>query len=553
MLNLWEMSLSGGVLIAAIVVVRSLAAHRLPRRTFPILWAVALCRLLLPLSLPSPVSVYSAAAPLGLLPRRAGVLLNGSGEAAAGAALPALSPLAAAWAAGLVLLGVGFLAAHLRSRREYGMSLPVEHPFVKTWLATHRLRRPIQVRRSDLIDSPLTYGVLRPVILLPKALDWEDEEQLSYVLSHEFFHIRRFDALTKWLLAAAVCVHWFNPLVYVMYILANRDLELSCDAAVVSACGLQARGGYARTLVGLEARRTRFAPLASAFNRSAMEERIVAIMKAHRTTLAGTVGALVLVVLVASVFATSAPHSTGAGTPPGQGTAQSSAVGSSGSRTVVAGGFGAIQKAVVSQIEDASGYPSNYTREQYDLVMNTLKLAGYESMSIAEFNRRINALFSEDDWEKDGLNYAYEAVLSTLPDDDPNAPFLRNTVQASRTEYGARLDEVYSGKQVDPDFSGAAMTYREEDIFGDKVRTDFIRSDYEFTYRILNQDALTVAARDAFLQAVMQGAQDYLNANPDTGADEEVSFRAALEEAGKSASNDFITFTGCTVWNYETD
>ena len=105
------------------------------------------------------------------------------------------------------------------------------------------------------ISSPLTFGVLRPVILLPKKTDWTDETALRYVLEHEFVHIQRFDVLSKLLLIAAVCVHRFNPLVWVMYVLANRDLELSCDETVLRRFGGDIRAAYARVLIRMEAAR----------------------------------------------------------------------------------------------------------------------------------------------------------------------------------------------------------------------------------------------------------------------------------------------------------
>ena len=75
------------------------------------------------------------------------------------------------------------------------MSLPVENDYTRRWLAEHPLRRRLAIRQSDRVSSPLTFGVLRPVILMPKAIDWTDERALAYVLEHEFVHIRRFDAL----------------------------------------------------------------------------------------------------------------------------------------------------------------------------------------------------------------------------------------------------------------------------------------------------------------------------------------------------------------------
>ena len=159
------------------------------------------------------------------------------------------------------------------------MSLPVEREFARQWLAAHPLRRKIAIRQSDRISSPLSFGVLRPVILLPKKTDWTDEEALRYVLEHEFVHIRRFDSVGKLLLIAAACVHWFNPLVWAMYVLANRDLELSCDgrcsAGSAETCGARMRGCSSGWRSG-GAACSRSAIISV---KNAMEERIRAIMK----------------------------------------------------------------------------------------------------------------------------------------------------------------------------------------------------------------------------------------------------------------------------------
>ena len=107
---------------------------------------------------------------------------------------------------------------------------------------------------SDQIVSPLTYGILRPVIILPKRMDWEDHNSLYFVLTHELAHIKRWDAAWKLCLAAVLAVHWFNPLVWMMYALANRDIELACDEKVIRTVGSKRRVAYARVLVEWEAR-----------------------------------------------------------------------------------------------------------------------------------------------------------------------------------------------------------------------------------------------------------------------------------------------------------
>jgi len=168
--------------------------------------------------------------------------------------------------------------------------------------------RHIQVRQSDRIAAPLTYGIWKPVILFPKTTDWQDIANLRYVLTHEITHIRRFDILTKWLLAAALCVHWFNPLVWAMYFLANRDIELSCDEAVVKTFGESKKSAYAMALIGLEENRGMFSPLCTNFSKNSIEERIVAIMKMKKKSILGLILTVVMVsaltVGTLAVFAT---------------------------------------------------------------------------------------------------------------------------------------------------------------------------------------------------------------------------------------------------------
>ena len=326
-MKLLQMSLAGGVMILVITVIRALAIERLPKKTFLALWAAALARLLAPVSLPSALSIYS------LLARRApaaaewtAVLalpdLPVAAETAAAAAAQQTASAPAAqppvwtivWAVGAAVCAVVFAVAYRRCCREFRASFPVENDVIRRWLQSHPLRRTVAIRQSGRISSPLTFGVLRPVILMPKKTDWTDETALRYVLEHEFVHIQRFDVLSKLLLIAAICVHWFNPLVWVMYVLANRDLELSCDETVLRRFGGDVRAAYARVLIRMEAARGGFAPLCNHFGKNAIEERITAIMKTKRITIVSLGLAALLVAGTVTVFATSAQGGT-SGTP----------------------------------------------------------------------------------------------------------------------------------------------------------------------------------------------------------------------------------------------
>lgn len=326
-MKLLQMSLAGGVMILVITVIRALAIERLPKKTFLALWAAALARLLAPVSLPSALSIYSllarrapAAAEWTAVPALPDLPVAAETAAAAAAQQTASAPAAQppvwmiVWAVGAAVCAVVFAVAYGRCCREFRASFPVENDVIRRWLQSHPLRRTIAIRQSGRISSPLTFGVLRPVILMPKKTVWTDETALRYVLEHEFVHIQRFDVLSKLLLIAAVCIHWFNPLVWVMYVLANRDLELSCDETVLRRFGGDVRAAYARVLIRMEAARGGFAPLCNHFGKTAIEERITAIMKTKRITIVSLGLAALLVAGTVTVFATSAKSGT-SGTP----------------------------------------------------------------------------------------------------------------------------------------------------------------------------------------------------------------------------------------------
>lgn len=320
-MSLLEMSFCGAVMILVIATLRALLIHRLPKKTFLALWGVALARLLVPYSVPSALSVYSLldklASPAKVAPLSANVSMaqpavfpvTGIGIApsapAAAVASRAVPFYMGVWMAGALVCAAFFVVTYLKCRRAFREALPVDCDFAQDWLKEHRLCRSIRLRQSDRISAPLTYGVFRPVILLPKRIDWDDETALAYVLTHEYVHIRRFDAVTKMALTAALCVHWFNPAVWGMVVLANRDLELSCDEAVIRSFGERAKSAYAMTLIRMEERRSGLMPLYNHFSRHAIEERMIAIMKTKKTSWAAVMAAMALIAGVAAAFATS--------------------------------------------------------------------------------------------------------------------------------------------------------------------------------------------------------------------------------------------------------
>lgn len=312
-MSIIQMSISGGAMIIVAALIRTLFYHRLPKRAFTILWAAAAIRLLIPYSLPCSFSIFS---------------LWGEEEKAyqATATSPAVYKydfslksafygaraediLTVIWIIGILLCAAFFIYSYVKSVRRFRESLPFSSGFVKEFLASHSLSRKISVRCSDRISAPLTYGIFRPAILIPKKLQQIGSEDLEFVLTHEYIHIRRFDALFKLVLTAVLCLHWFNPAVWLMYILANRDIEISCDYGVIHMLGESKKEAYALSLIHMEESKSGLYPLVNHYGKNPVKERIVAIMKFKKNAWWAAAIAACLVIGSAAVFATTAETS----------------------------------------------------------------------------------------------------------------------------------------------------------------------------------------------------------------------------------------------------
>ena len=330
-MSLLQMSASGGVLVLTVALLRTLTFHVLPKRTFPVLWAIVLIRLLIPFA---PVFRVSVPLPDFSAGREKRV------ENAVNAVSPAVrddNPLSASrartdgnatehprpayrpqtktqtqnitywlrivWAAGALITGAFFVIVYATGYRKFRQAFPVEHDAARAWMKTHTLRRKFAVKSFGNLDSPMTYGVLRPVILVPGAASWWNGPEARFALEHEYIHMRRFDAAFKFALALALTLHWFNPAVWALYALANRDMELSCDEEALNRLGGTERAAYARALLAEEERRLTPVPFA-AFGTKATKERIEEIMKYRKKSPFSVIAAVLLTVGLAACAAT---------------------------------------------------------------------------------------------------------------------------------------------------------------------------------------------------------------------------------------------------------
>ncbi len=322
-MTLLEMSFSGAVFIIAVVIIRAIAINSLPKKTFLVLWEMVFLRLVIPFTIPFALSIYTLinntiSTPTffeaetnnvaSAVSREYFVVIQGIEQPVTN--IPFVSVWFIVWCIGMILFAGFFIVSYLRCRIEFRTALPVNNAYVEQWIKERPHKRRISIKQSDRISTPLTYGVLHPVILMPKQTDWKNINQLRYIFSHEYVHIYRFDTIAKLIAAYALCIHWFNPLVWVMYILFNRDIELACDESVIRQFGDKSKSAYSLMLISMEAKKSGLSPLCNNFSKNAIEERITAIMNTKRTTIITLLSACLIVLVTVSLFATSAIAST---------------------------------------------------------------------------------------------------------------------------------------------------------------------------------------------------------------------------------------------------
>lgn len=287
-----RMTVRGSIVILILLLAR-LLLKKAPKWTVCALWLIALFRLLCPVSIVSPVSavpslpITNPAALDDFLPPISFELpadKAASAHYAEGVSVtvrqeaPPSLYLLLFWGLGVLALAVWGLISYGKLRRTLRAAVPAEGA-ENVWLA-------------DGIASPFTLGLFSPKIYLPAGLS---EAETACILRHEKCHIRNLDTLWKLLGYLALCMHWFNPLVWLACALAGRDMELRCDEAVLRKLDGENRADYARSILSFAAG-TRPMTVFPAFSNGDPKARIRNIARWRKPKFS-TVAASVLVCL----------------------------------------------------------------------------------------------------------------------------------------------------------------------------------------------------------------------------------------------------------------
>jgi len=144
---------------------------------------------------------------------------------------------------------------------------------------------------SASVRTPFVFGLIHPRIYLPISLS---ETEVNYIILHEKMHIQRFDHFTRFISYLVLCIHWFNPFVWFAFLLSGKDMEMSCDEAVIKHLGSDVKKNYARTLLNLSTGKRQFRITPLAFGEGDTKNRIKNILSFKSSKIYIIIGTVVL-------------------------------------------------------------------------------------------------------------------------------------------------------------------------------------------------------------------------------------------------------------------
>lgn len=303
-LKLVNLSISASWLILAVLVLR-VVLKKAPKWVMPLLWGVVALRLVCLFSIESALSLIPSAETIPseiVTETREPVLYE---QATLDIVTNPTLPSAAEVPVGVSrqqaqvdfnIYSVLWLA---------GMAALLVHALVSAGKLKRKLATAILLRdniyESEFVDSPFVFGVVKPNIYLPMHMD---EGTAAYVIAHEHAHLARRDHWWKVLGYLVLALHWFNPLVWVAYILFCRDIELACDEKVVKGLDGAARADYSQALLSCAAPRRAVAACPLAFGEGNIKMRVKSALHYKKPAFWVAAAAVLAVVIVAVCFLT---------------------------------------------------------------------------------------------------------------------------------------------------------------------------------------------------------------------------------------------------------
>ena len=303
-LNVVNMSISASWLVCAVLLLR-LLLKKAPKWINVLLWGIVAVRFICPFSFESVLSLIPSSQTINPeIALNAPVIDSGVTiidnviNPIIGEATISLQPekdvnlfqfimpyLAGVWLVGIAALLIYTLISFLRLKRKIGTAVLLRD----------------NIYQSEAVVSPFVLGIIKPKIYLPFNMNGQD---MDHVIAHEQAHIRRRDHWWKPLGFAVLTLHWFNPMVWLGYILLCRDIELACDEKVVKELNNEQRADYSEALLACSVNRRMIAACPLAFGEVGVKDRIKSVLNYKKPAFWIIVVAIVVSITVAVCFLT---------------------------------------------------------------------------------------------------------------------------------------------------------------------------------------------------------------------------------------------------------
>ena len=309
--DILHMSLTGSIVIIVVLIARVLM-RKLPKKYMYLLWGIVGFRLLCPIAFESRFSIFNIRPIRNSVDNVRNLPLIQYGSAH-GTPVAEVSSQAAAQTAQTAATGtiekinmMPFLLTLLWAAIAVGIVCAIVYKYIAI---RHDLKNTKEIKPGmfvgNQVDTPFVMGIIKPKIYMPAGLT---EAELEYLTLHEKTHIKRGDTFFKAVGLTALALHWFNPLVWIAYAMFVRDMEMSCDEAVIAKLGNDVKADYSMSLVSFAQRSNRskyiVVPIAFSkmlFGRKDVKMRIKNVLGYHGTSKLISTMALVLVASIGLV------------------------------------------------------------------------------------------------------------------------------------------------------------------------------------------------------------------------------------------------------------
>ena len=298
-LRVLNLSITAGWLVSAVVLLR-FALKKAPKWVRCLLWGIVALRLLLPFTIESSLSLLPSAEPVrtesvtvepGTILQKVPdsyqrVVFHSGFEAVDEAVNPVMAKTAEETMAKTgtdAIATVETAAAWIWAAGAAAMLLYAAASYL---YMRHKVRVSIRTERNvyvcDDVHSPFILGTIRPKIYLPSGLDAQSR---AYILAHERAHIRRLDHLWKPLGFLLLSIHWFNPLIWIAFLLLSRDIEFACDEKVISQLDAEGKAAYSDTLLAFSRPHRTIAVCPVAFGEVNVKKRVRSVLYYRKSAL----------------------------------------------------------------------------------------------------------------------------------------------------------------------------------------------------------------------------------------------------------------------------